>query len=138
MPKDGGDPLWVLGLAYAGSMFGCRQRNLLSGEESRYDPVLCAWEPDSAEPLQNCQPDLMQSTRQPDCRWSCAELFHHPESELNLDDNRIALILAKQLRPNLTWWIEGYINRKQRNSTSGQLSPIATNSSSSRPVNRLA
>ncbi|CAK6687609.1 hypothetical protein OGCDGJMD_00256 [Cyanobium usitatum str. Tous] len=43
-------------LAAAGSSFGHVQRNLLNGEGSRHDPVPCAWQPDSAEPLQSGQP----------------------------------------------------------------------------------
>ena len=43
-------------LAAAGSSFGHVQRNLLSGEGSRHDPVPCAWQPDSAQPLQSGQP----------------------------------------------------------------------------------
>ena len=53
--------LWVAGgghlLAPAGSSFGHVQRHLLSGEGSRHDPVPCAWQPDSADPLQSGQPD---------------------------------------------------------------------------------
>jgi len=41
----------------AGSSFGHVQRKLLSGEGSRHDPVHCAWQLDSADPLQSGQPD---------------------------------------------------------------------------------
>jgi hypothetical protein len=44
-------------LAAAGSSFGHVQRNLLSGEGSRHDPVPCAWHPVSADPLRSGQPD---------------------------------------------------------------------------------
>ena len=43
-------------LAAAGSSFGHVQRNLLNVERSRHGPVPCAWQPDSAEPLQSGQP----------------------------------------------------------------------------------
>ena len=43
-------------LAPAGSSFVHVQRNLLSCEGSRHDPVPCAWQPDSAQPLQSGQP----------------------------------------------------------------------------------
>lgn len=40
----------------AGSSFGHVQRNLLSGEGSRHNPLPSAWQPDSAELLQGSQP----------------------------------------------------------------------------------
>ncbi len=43
-------------LAAAGSSFGHVQRNLLSGEGSRHEPVPCAWQPDSVQPLLSGQP----------------------------------------------------------------------------------
>jgi hypothetical protein len=44
-------------LATAGSSFGHVQRNLLNGEGSRHEGLPCAWQPDSAQPLQSGQPD---------------------------------------------------------------------------------
>jgi len=43
-------------VAAAGSSIGHVQRNLLIGEGSRHDPVPCAWQPDSADPLGSGQP----------------------------------------------------------------------------------
>jgi hypothetical protein len=43
-------------LAAASSSLGDVQRNLLSGEGGRHGPVPCAWQSDSAEPLQSVQP----------------------------------------------------------------------------------
>jgi hypothetical protein len=40
---------FTLVLETAGSSFGHVQRNLLSGEGSRHDPVPCAWQPVSAD-----------------------------------------------------------------------------------------
>jgi len=43
-------------MAAAGSSVGNVEHDLLSGEGSRHDPVPCAWQPDSADPLQGGQP----------------------------------------------------------------------------------
>jgi transposase InsO family protein len=44
--------------------------------------------------------------------------------ELDLDDNREALISPRQLQRDLAFWIEGYYNRERRHSTISYLSPI--------------
>ena len=44
--------------------------------------------------------------------------------ELDLDDDREALISPQKLQRDLAFWIEGYDNRERRHSTSAYLSPI--------------
>ena len=61
------------------------------------------------------------------CCWDNAvveSFFSTMKLELDLDDNREALISPRQLQRDLAFWIEGYYNRERRHSTIGYLSPI--------------
>ncbi|CAK6686700.1 IS3 family transposase ISStau1 [Synechococcus sp. CBW1107] len=61
------------------------------------------------------------------CCWDNAvveSFFSTLTLELDLDDNREALISAQQLQRDLAFWIEGYYNRERRHSTIGYLSTI--------------
>ena len=61
------------------------------------------------------------------CCWDNAvveSFFSTLKLELNLDDDREALISPQQLQRDLAFWIEGYYNRERRHSTIGYMSPI--------------
>ena len=61
------------------------------------------------------------------CCWDNAveeSLFSTLKLELDLDDNREALISPQQLQRGLAFWIEGSYNRERRYSTIGHISPI--------------
>jgi transposase InsO family protein len=61
------------------------------------------------------------------CFWDNAvveSFFSTHKTELDLDDNREALISPQQLQLDLAFWIKGYSNRERRHSSIGYLSPI--------------
>jgi len=61
------------------------------------------------------------------CCWDNAvveSFFSTLKLELDLDDDREALISPQQLQRDLAFWIEGYYNRERRHSTIGYLSAI--------------
>jgi transposase InsO family protein len=61
------------------------------------------------------------------CCWDNAvveSFFSTLKLELDLDDDREALISPQQLQRDLAFWIEGYYNRERRHSTIAYFSPI--------------
>jgi transposase InsO family protein len=61
------------------------------------------------------------------CCWDnavVASFFSTLKLELDLDDDRDALISPQQLQRDMVFWIQGYYNLERRHSTIGYISPI--------------
>jgi putative transposase len=71
--------------------------------------------------------EIVSSMSAKGCCWDNAVVecfFSTLQLELDLDDDREALISPQQLQRDLALWIDACCNRERRHSTLGYLSPI--------------